>query len=117
MLLVTRTRDSEFYGRDTHPSLSLMAPSPLVRVPFFKINIRFTRPRPCLGKGERGPHPPSFSMGAFSLNVFLFQLGGHYTSVNLICTLIIISNVISHHPDVKVHVGSSTYFVLLLNCK
>ena len=35
---------------EKHPSLpfSFLAPSPLVRVPFFKINIRFTRPRPCL---------------------------------------------------------------------
>ena len=63
MLLVTRTRDSEFYGRDTHPSLSLLAPSPLVRVPFFRINIHFTRPRPCLEKGERCFRPTSFSMG------------------------------------------------------
>ena len=63
MLLVTRTRDSEFYGRDTHPSLSLMAPSPLVGPPFSKINIRFTRPRPCLEKGERCFRPPSFPMG------------------------------------------------------
>ena len=47
-MFVTRTRDGEFYGRNTRPSLSLLAPSPLVRVPFFKINIRFTRPRPCL---------------------------------------------------------------------
>ena len=62
-MLVTRTRDGEFYGRNTRPSLFLLAPSPLVRAPFFKINIRFTRPRPCLGKGERGSRPPSFSVG------------------------------------------------------
>ena len=63
MLLVTRTRDSEFYGRDTHPSLSLMAPSLLVRVPFSKINIRFTRPRPCLSKESEASVLPPFSVG------------------------------------------------------
>ena len=63
--------------------------------PLFQNKHSFYTPSSLFVKGERGFRPPSFFLWAFSLNVFLFQLGGHYTSVNLICTLIIISNVIS----------------------
>ena len=63
--------------------------------PLFQNKHSFYTPSSLFVKGERGFRPPSFFLWAFSLNVFLFQLGGHCTSVNLICTLIITSNVIS----------------------
>ena len=53
--------------------------------PLFQNKHSFYTPSSLFVKGERGFRPPSFFYGAFSLNVFLFQLGGHCTSINLIC--------------------------------
>ena len=83
--------------------------------PLFQNKHSFYTPSPLSWK-RRAMLPSSLLFyGAFSLNVFLFHLGGHYPSVNLIHTLVITSNVISTPSWCQIPRGIVNLFVLLLN--